>query len=220
MLPLKDDSREANPEKLGELRESLRLKYRNGRVEIMSKPYYSLTTSKNLGALGVDINDCNKLLRDLERKSNWGPYRHKEKKSADKYIIQFFSTPVDQKLVTDYSVYVRKPMDLSTIRSKLEPPVGPPKYNSYFEFVEDIRLVFSNAIAYNRAHEHTDTTGLSKKILEAALHFQTKLDWLVEHEFSIDVCDKLTKDDIESSELRKKRVLQPILWFYLLKLHN
>lgn len=206
MLPLKDDSSEVNPEKLGDLRESLRLKYRNGRVEIMNKPYYSLTTSKNLGALGVDINDCNKLLRDLERRNNWGPYRNKDKKSADKFMIQYFVLPVDQKLVTDYSVYVRRPMDLSTIRGKLEPPTGPPKYNSYFEFVEDVRIVFSNAIAYNRAHEHTDTTGISKKILDAAMNFQTKLEWLINHEFSIDICDKIMKDDIESSELRKKRV--------------
>jgi hypothetical protein len=114
MLPLKDDSNETNKERMGDLRESLRDSFRVSRVDILKKPYYSLTTSKNLGALGVDINDCNKLLRDLERKTSWGPTRGgKDRKVADKYIIQYFTVPVDQKLLSDYAVYVRKPMVLS-----------------------------------------------------------------------------------------------------------
>jgi hypothetical protein len=207
MLPLKDDSNEANPENMGDLRESLRSVWRNKRFDILKKPYYSMTmTNKNLGGLGVDVNDCNKLLRDLERKSNWGPEKIKDRKSQDKYIINYFTPPVDQKLLSDYSIYVRKPMDISTIRSKLESPYGPPKYHCYHDFVEDLRLVFSNAIAYNRVHENTDTTGVSKKVLDAALHFQAKLDWLLNMDFSIDLCDKIMKDDIESTELRRKMV--------------
>jgi hypothetical protein len=90
----------------------------------------------------------------------------------------------------------------------LEPDSGAaPKYGCYYEFVEDVRLVFSNAITYNRMHENTDHTGLSKKVLDGAIHFQSKLEWLLNFDFSIDLCDKICKDDIESTELRKTLVM-------------
>ena len=206
LLPLKDDSRAERPESMGELRESLRSVHRERRVALLKQPYYTLTSNKQLGGLGVDINDCNKLLKDLERRSTWGPNRGREKKSVDKWAFTYFIPPVNTSLLSDYSVYVRKPMDITTIRAKLEPPSGPPKYNTYQEFVEDLRLVFSNAVAYNRVHEATDTTGLSVKVLSAALHFQVKLESLYNTDFTVDVADKIVKDDIESSEIRRKRV--------------
>jgi hypothetical protein len=109
-------------------------------------------------------------------------------------------------------------MDISTIKSKLEPPNGfIPKYNNYHEFIDDLRLVFSNAVTYNRMHETSDTTGLSEKILNAALHFQNKLECLINHDFSIDLTDKIIKDDIECAGKRKKMVTE-YFHFYIYSL--
>ena len=214
ILPLKNDANEVDPKALGDLRESLRDIHRAARFDLLKKPYHSMQKAKNLGGLGMDINDCQKLIRDLERKNNWdkkggekaagGGAGLKSDKKHDKYLIQYFATPVDQKLLSDYAVYVRQPMDLSTVKAKLE--AIPPHYGNYHEFIDDLRLIFSNSICYNKMHLETDTTGVSEIILQAALYFQAKLENLLLKDFSIDLCDKILKDDIESEELRKKQV--------------
>lgn len=59
-----------------------------------------------------------------------------------------FKVPVDPKLlnVPDYFDIVKKPMDLSTIKMKLE--TG--KYSDPWEYVDDVWLMFENAWLYNR----------------------------------------------------------------------
>lgn len=59
-----------------------------------------------------------------------------------------FKVPVDPKLlnVPDYFDIVKKPMDLSTIRNKLD--TG--KYSDPWEYVDDVWLMFENAWLYNR----------------------------------------------------------------------
>lgn len=209
MLPLRDDSNVENPEKLGDLRESLRVESRQQRMDILKVPYRSFVNPKNLGGLGVDINDCNKLLKDLEKRTTWGGAK-RDRKQPDRLLLSFFTTPVNLKVLSDYSIYVRKPMDLSTVRAKLESI--PPKYVCYHEFVDDVKLIFSNAITYNRIHENTDTTGVSANVLNAALHFQIKLDFLLNHDFSIDLCDRIRKDDLLSTDRRKEEV--DTCWIY------
>ncbi|KAK8940276.1 Transcription factor GTE8 [Platanthera guangdongensis] len=58
-----------------------------------------------------------------------------------------FNNPVDVvKLnLPDYFTYIKQPMDLGTVRSKLASGA----YSSPWDFASDVRLTFSNAIAYN-----------------------------------------------------------------------
>ncbi|KAE8700564.1 bidirectional sugar transporter SWEET2a-like isoform X1 [Hibiscus syriacus] len=58
-----------------------------------------------------------------------------------------FSQPVDPKAlgIPDYFSIIKNPMDLGTIKSKLEKNI----YIGTDEFVADIRLTFSNAMLYN-----------------------------------------------------------------------
>lgn len=58
-----------------------------------------------------------------------------------------FNKPVDaEKLgLTDYHFFIKSPMDLGTIRGKLDKK----QYTAAQEFADDVRLTFSNAMTYN-----------------------------------------------------------------------
>lgn len=60
-----------------------------------------------------------------------------------------FRTPVDPVLlnIPDYFTVIKHPMDLGTIRSRLRRD----EYSSPLDFAADVRLTFSNSIAYNPA---------------------------------------------------------------------
>ena len=79
----------------------------------------------------LTMRQCQQLLLPLKREPN-----------AD-----FFAQPVDWKLLglKDYLTVIKKPMDLGTIEKKLENRA----YKHPGEFVDDMRLVWSNARLYN-----------------------------------------------------------------------
>jgi hypothetical protein len=103
-------------------------------------------------------------------------------------------------------VFVRNPIDISTIRVKLDGtmPVdsriarillnGPalPRYTHYGEFIGDLRRVFANALKYNRAHMNSDSTGISLLVVQAAERLGAKLESLA-GEFSIALCDRILR---------------------------
>jgi hypothetical protein len=109
--------------------------------------------------------ECRKLLKDIERC----------KTKLDRTQLSYFSSPVNEESIDDYSMFVRKPMDLATVKVKLEgqaniPSGGiygvgglitkmPPRYNNYGEFINDLRIIFVNALKYNKAHLESDDTG-------------------------------------------------------------
>jgi hypothetical protein len=59
---------------------------------------------------GSPYTECNKLLKDLQRGRN----------KAEYIQIGYFQEPVNVKAISDYSVYVRNPADLSTIKYRLD----------------------------------------------------------------------------------------------------
>jgi hypothetical protein len=63
-------------------------------------------------------------------------------------IAEAFATPVDWEFygLTDYPEIIKKPMDLGTIQTKLDQG----KYPSPDKYAADIRLVWRNAMTYNR----------------------------------------------------------------------
>ncbi|KAL6946830.1 histone acetyltransferase [Hanseniaspora vineae] len=56
-----------------------------------------------------------------------------------------FLQPVNKNEVADYYEFIKEPMDLSTMETKLENN----KYETFEEFIYDARLVFKNCRAYN-----------------------------------------------------------------------
>ncbi|GMH34184.1 hypothetical protein BSKO_02018 [Bryopsis sp. KO-2023] len=69
-----------------------------------------------------------------------------------------FNQPVDTNIYKDYPKFVRKPMDLGTIKAKMS------TYRNPYEFESDVRLVFSNARAYNP--EGTDVRKMADAVEE------------------------------------------------------
>ncbi|KAG0331945.1 hypothetical protein BG000_010454 [Podila horticola] len=61
----------------------------------------------------------------------------------DMYVL--FTQPVDPKLVPDYATVIKNPMDLSTMRAKVERNF----YPTIDEFLSDFQLVCDNARLYN-----------------------------------------------------------------------
>ncbi|KAI8053974.1 Bromodomain-containing protein, partial [Syncephalis plumigaleata] len=57
-----------------------------------------------------------------------------------------FHEPVDTTLVTDYLTVIREPMDLTTMRNKVQQQV----YTTLDEFRSDIKLICDNARIYNK----------------------------------------------------------------------
>jgi len=71
-----------------------------------------------------------------------------------------FAKPVDVKSLnlSDYHLIVKKPMDLGTVKKKLENR----EYATPDEFATDARLVFNNCYLYNGPH--TDVVAMCKKV--------------------------------------------------------
>lgn len=65
--------------------------------------------------------------------------------SAEEY--EWFAEPVMPELqgIPDYFEHITEPMDLGTVRSKLEKG----SYAEWQCFMRDVKLVFSNAVTYN-----------------------------------------------------------------------
>jgi len=97
----------------------------------------SSTTPVGASAEGFKLSEtlqqCHTILKQLQAKPDAQP----------------FLDPVDWEAynLTDYPEIIKKPMDLGTIQGKLE--IG--KYSSAEKFASDVRLVWKNAMTYNRS---------------------------------------------------------------------
>merc|ERR1712187_208627 len=86
-----------------------------------------------------------------------------------------FDRPITKADAPDYHLCVRYPMDLGTIRSKLNDM----QYTSNQEVINDIRLVFSNCYSYNM--EDAEEYGCAER-LEKYFDSQLKVQGLVDEE--------------------------------------
>ena len=77
-----------------------------------------------------------------------------------------FLKPVDPEALElpDYFDIIEDPMDLSTIQNRLNKPKRQGGYSSAQRFVEDMRLVFQNALTYN---DEGDPVWQAAKTMEA-----------------------------------------------------
>lgn len=90
---------------------------------------------------------CQHIVKDLLNKRNMG-------------FVWPFSKPVDVKNLnlSDYHQIIKKPMDLGTVKKKLDNR----EYATADEFASDVRLIFSNCYLYNGPQ--TDVVAMCKKV--------------------------------------------------------
>eukprot|EP01032_Pedospumella_encystans_P016544 gene16544-18873_t len=197
-LPVQDDRTHPKPESLGYLRTSVQLAERKVRDDILSNWFISDTGNS-------PYTECNKLLKDLQR----------GRTNAERVQIGFFQIPVNETAVSDYSVYVRNPADLSTIKYRLDGSLPSnlsvanvidktaKRYLKYGEFVADLRRVFTNAIKYNGAHLTSDSTGITQQVYEAALMLQERLESLLAP-FTVHLADRIERARVTNAELQEQ----------------
>jgi len=94
------------------------------------------------------MSQCAKILKELQEKPDAQP----------------FIEPVDWKAygLTDYPEIIKKPMDLGTIQEKL---VSGKYQNNAEKFAADVRLVWKNAMTYNRSDSEIYMTADQLRIL-------------------------------------------------------
>jgi histone acetyltransferase len=76
------------------------------------------------------VSVCRKIIEQIEKQKNVWPFRQ----------------PVRKEEVPDYYDIIKNPMDLLTVRQKIDSG----KYNSKEEFEADVKLIFTNAKTYNQ----------------------------------------------------------------------
>jgi len=86
-----------------------------------------------------------------------------------------FDRPITKAEVPDYHLHVKTPMDLSTIKTRLNDMA----YNKNQQVIDDIRLVFSNCYSYNM--EDAEEYGCAER-LEKYFETQLKNQGIVEEE--------------------------------------
>lgn len=123
--------------------------------------------------------ECEKLLKALRHQS-------------DLKYMTFFIQP---NYPADYTAFIPKPMDWEHIHKKLRRR----RYEKFNEVVDDLRLIFSNALKYNARHAGTDS--ISGIAFDSAKYMSAKLEIAI-NKMMVTVSDRLEREriDHENSE--------------------
>ncbi|CAE7725458.1 ATAD2, partial [Symbiodinium sp. KB8] len=108
--------------------------------------------------------------------------------------LRCLSRPVDPELVPDYYEIIEHPMDLSTMRSKVDEGA----YLCYADFAGDLDLILSNAKQYN-----SPRVARGRAIIQAAHSLRDVADTMA-HAFDRRVGGKLLKRCSEIAERRRQ----------------
>ncbi|CAF0807672.1 unnamed protein product [Rotaria sordida] len=105
------------------------------------------STKRSKHRMTEQLKFCQHIVKDLLHKKNMA-------------FVWPFSKPVDVKNLnlSDYYQIIKKPMDLGTVKRKLENR----EYATADEFAFDVRLIFSNCYLYNGPQ--TDVVAMCKKV--------------------------------------------------------
>lgn len=125
--------------------------------------------------------ECDKLLRALMH-------------TSDKKHMKFYT---EMLFPQDYTAYISRPIAWVYCQDKLRAR----KYNTIGELVEDLRLIFSNALKYNG---RTRTLySLSQEAYDSALHMQAKLEAAID-KMLLFVSDKIGREKIDMITLHRE----------------
>lgn len=120
--------------------------------------------------------ECEKLLKSLRHQS-------------DLRYMTFFLQPA---FPPDYTAYISKPIAWENCYKALQKR----QYERMGDIVEDLRLIFVNALKYNSRHQGLDT--VSGKAYDAAVYMSAKLEAAID-KMMVTVADRLERDRIDSS---------------------
>jgi len=80
-------------------------------------------------------------------------------------INYLFLDPVDTNIFPQYTQVIKKPMDLRTLKSNLEST--PSIYSTKEEFYTDAKLIFTNAIEFNKDRDSKFVVDLANRMMKA-----------------------------------------------------
>lgn len=142
--------------------------------------------------------DCGKLVQDLLK---------------NQQTKMYFGEPVRESYVPNYYSVIKNPMDLGTIKTKIEQR----RYNNVYEFRDDVRLTFNNCRIFNPPGNHVRVMGdqaserFEKKWQMSAMEFhweahvkQCQLEDAAAEAESKSLPDKLQEVTAELQELTRK----------------
>jgi Bromodomain len=92
----------------------------------------------------------------------------------------------------DYTAFISKPMAWERVQKNLKKR----RYNKFGEVIDDLRLIFSNALKYNERHKDIDET--SAKAYDGAVIMSGKLESAIEKMF-LAVSDRLGREKVENA---------------------
>lgn len=112
---------------------------------------------------------------------------------------QFFAWPVTDNIAPGYSTIITQPMDFSTMRQKVEEN----EYHTLNEFIEDFKLMCTNAMKYNQVD--TIYYKASKKLLHHGLKMMVpeKLGWM------LNLIPEITSQDVGFEITPELRQIRP-----------
>ena len=94
----------------------------------------SIEKKRKITRADKDLTICSTLISEMEAHEDSGP----------------FLFPVNTKQFATYKKVIKTPMDIATIKKKLDLPHGNSSaYKTRDEFVEDVRLIFTNCEVFN-----------------------------------------------------------------------
>lgn len=125
--------------------------------------------------------ECEKLLKALRHQS-------------DLRYMRYFIQP---EYPADYTAYVSKPMDWERCQKTLKKR----QYDKFGHVIEDLRLIFSNAMKYNG--RHADIDAVSKAYYDAAQYMATKLEVAI-NKMMLAVGDRVERERIDNSNSERE----------------
>jgi len=125
--------------------------------------------------------ECEKLLKALRHQS-------------DLRYMTFFIQP---NYPADYSAYISNPMDWEKVQRTLKKR----QYDTIGAMIEDLRLIFSNALKYNARLKGTDT--VSGRAYEAAVIMSGKLEAAI-NKMLLSVSDRLERERIDHANAERE----------------
>jgi hypothetical protein len=179
-----DHTGDANPDGLPPLSWKLTGGNRNRAREEMEKLVLSEPFDKSLEGDRYTTwheAEADKLLKALRHQS-------------DLRYMTFFIQP---NYPADYTAFVSKPMDWEKVQRTLKKR----NYDTFGEIIEDLRLIFTNAIKYNSRLKGTDT--VSGRAYDAAEYMSAKLEAAIS-KLMLTVSDRLERERIDHANAERE----------------
>jgi hypothetical protein len=125
--------------------------------------------------------ECEKLLKALRHQS-------------DLRYMTFFIQP---NYPPDYAAFIAKPMDWERCQKTLKKR----HYDKFGDVIDDLRLIFSNALKYNARHAGTET--VSGRAYDAATYMSGKLEVAI-NKMMITVSDRVERERIDHNNAERE----------------